>query len=153
MPKTQKIIFLPDIGTLSTYEIPQGDNIRVDDGFEQGMQIPIFYDPMIAKLIVYGKNRDEAIERMKFAIARYKIEGIKTTLKFGDFVMNHPDFITGNFDTKFVEKNFHPNDFDDNETQMAALAAALFFDKYNHNILVVEKGNVLDSSNWKKNRV
>ena len=100
--------FLPDIGTLHTYIRPQGVGIRVDDGYEEGQEISIYYDPMIAKLIVYGKDRTEAIERMKRAIYEYQISGVKTTLPFCEYVLNHKDFIDGTFTTKFVEKNYNP---------------------------------------------
>src|SRR6201994_840389 len=100
--------FLPDIGTLQTYVTPKGPGVRVDDGFEQGMEIPIYYDPMIAKLVAYGKDRAEAIERMIRAIDEYQITGITTTLAFGKFVMQHPAFTNGNFDTHFVKKYFTP---------------------------------------------
>lgn len=97
--------FLPDIGKLLRYEIPIMDFVRVDDAFVQGNTIPIYYDPMIAKLVVKGHNREDAIEKMKKAINAYKIEGVATTLEFGQFVMNHPSFINGEYDTKFV--NIH----------------------------------------------
>jgi len=101
--------FLPDIGTLTTYVRPQGPGVRVDDGFEQGMEIPIYYDPMIAKLITYGHNRQEAIERMLRAIAEYQITGIETTLKFGTYVLQHPAFVSGHFDTNFIRDHFPPD--------------------------------------------
>lgn len=100
--------FLPSIGKLQTYITPKGDGIRVDDGFEQGMEIPIFYDPLIAKLIVHGNNRMDAINKMKEAISQYQIEGIATTLAFGNFVMNNEAFIHGNFDTHFIKQYFTP---------------------------------------------
>ncbi|MGB5372109.1 MAG: acetyl-CoA carboxylase biotin carboxylase subunit, partial [Flavobacteriaceae bacterium] len=81
--------FMPSIGTLSTYRRPEGAGIRLDDGFEQGMVVPIYYDPMLSKLITYGKNREEAIQRMIEAIGQYKIEGVATTLAFGKFVCEH----------------------------------------------------------------
>ncbi|MBX2887810.1 MAG: acetyl-CoA carboxylase biotin carboxylase subunit [Ferruginibacter sp.] len=100
--------FLPSIGTLDTYSLPNGDGIRVDDGFTQGMEIPIFYDPLIAKLIVHGKDRMDAISKMKEAIAAFHIEGIATTLPFGTFVMNNNAFITGKFNTHFIQQYFTP---------------------------------------------
>ncbi len=100
--------FLPSIGTLDTYSLPSGDGIRVDDGFTQGMEIPIFYDPLIAKLIVHGKDRMDAISKMKEAIATFHIEGIATTLPFGTFVMNNNAFITGKFNTHFIQQYFTP---------------------------------------------
>ena len=144
--------FLPDIGILQTYVTPKGPGVRVDDGFEQGMEIPIYYDPMIAKLITYGKDRTEAIERMIRAIDEYQISGIQTTLAFGKFVMQHPAFISGNFDTHFVEKYFSPavESRDGQEAMMAALIAAQFIKQQNP-----EKGENLSpsqASNWKMNR-
>ena len=100
--------FLPDIGTLEYYEKPEGPGVRVDDGFEEGMEIPIFYDPMISKLIVHGNCREEAIHRMKRAIKEYRIAGVKNTLIFGSFVMEHPEFVKGNFTTHFVDEHFTP---------------------------------------------
>lgn len=117
--------FLPDIGTLQTYVTPKGPGVRVDDGFEQGMEIPIYYDPMIAKLVTYGKDRTEAIERMVRAIDEYTITGITTTLGFGRFVMQHPAFTSGRFDTHFVQKYFTPEVLQTENEQEAFVAALL----------------------------
>ncbi|TVR79753.1 MAG: acetyl-CoA carboxylase biotin carboxylase subunit [Chitinophagaceae bacterium] len=100
--------FLPDTGKLTNYQIPAGFGVRVDDGFREGMDIPVYYDPMIAKLIVHGLNREEAISRMIRAIEEYKISGIKNTLQFGKFVLEHPAFKDGSFDTHFVKNYFEP---------------------------------------------
>jgi propionyl-CoA carboxylase alpha chain len=130
--------FLPDIGKLEVYKTPQGAGVRTDDGFEQGMDIPIYYDPMIAKLIVYGANREEAIQRMVRAIDEYEIVGIKTTLTFCKFVMQHEAFQSGNFDTKFVEKHFKPELLESKGKKeegkiAAALVAHLFGTKKGNN--------------------
>lgn len=98
--------FLPSIGTLEKYRLELDENIRLDSGYREGMEIPIYYDPMIAKLVAYGKNRKEAIQRLKEAIQHFLIEGIETTLPFGLFVCNHKDFQEGNFDTHFVQDHF-----------------------------------------------
>lgn len=98
--------FTPDIGTLNRYRIPTGKSVRVDDAFEEGMEIPIYYDPMIAKLVVWGKTRAEAIDRAIKAIDAYQISGVKTTLDFGKFVLKHEAFRSGNFDTNFVKEHF-----------------------------------------------
>ena len=95
--------FLPDIGRLQTYQRPGGIGVRVDDGFEEGMEVPIYYDPMLSKLITHGKDREEATERMIRAIEDYKVAGVETTLSFGKYVMQHPAFISGDFDTHFVK--------------------------------------------------
>jgi acetyl-CoA carboxylase, biotin carboxylase subunit len=145
--------FLPDIGRLNVYLIPQGEGIRVDDGFDEGMDIPIYYDPMIAKLVAHGENRAQAIEKLKKAINDYKIEGVKTTLGFGTFVLNHPAFTTGNFDTGFVGKYFHPGMIDDEEALLACLVAAKLYDEKDHTFLVKEAGNFEKKSNWLTNRL
>lgn len=146
--------FLPDIGNLKTYVRPQGPGVRVDDGFEEGMDIPIYYDPMIAKLVTYGKNREEARQRMLRAIDEYEISGVKTTLDFCRFALDHDSFVSGNFDTNFVKDHFKPEyleTVDEEEAQVAALLAAK---------LVEEKSKSTSSSstsekrsNWKANRM
>lgn len=98
--------FTPDIGNLKRYRIPSGRSIRVDDAFVEGMDIPIYYDPMIAKLVVWGKTREDAINRTIKAIDEYQISGLKTTLDFGKYVMKHEAFRSGNFDTNFVKHYF-----------------------------------------------
>jgi acetyl/propionyl-CoA carboxylase alpha subunit len=144
--------FLPDIGKLHTYRTPQGYGVRVDDSFEAGMEIPIQYDPMIAKLITFGATRDEAIQRMKRAIADYTITGIETTLSFGAFAMNHEAYVKGDFDTKFIELYFNPeklkNNRSDLHTAAAVSAGDLFFQYEGKEIQVVEN----PSSNWQLKR-
>jgi len=98
--------FTPDIGILKRYRKPTADYIRIDDAFEEGMEIPIYYDPMIAKLVTWGKNREESIERMIQAIDEFEISGLKTTLDFGKYVMKHEAFRSGDFDTNFVKTYF-----------------------------------------------
>jgi len=118
--------FLPDIGKLVTYRRPMGPGVRVDDGFEEGMDIPIYYDPMIAKLITHGKDRDEAIARMVRAIDEYTITGCQTTLGFCRWAIQHPAFVSGDFDTHFVKKYFTPevlNSSSEEEMLVAALTA------------------------------
>ncbi len=117
--------FLPDIGTLNKYETPTGQGVRLDDAYSQGETIPIYYDPMIAKLVFYGKDRLAAIEGMKKAISDYRIEGIKTTLDFGTFVMNHPAFISGNFTTNFVKEYFNADKLKEAENNVFPAAAEL----------------------------
>lgn len=144
--------FLPDIGKLEIYRIPKGEGVRVDDGFDEGMDIPIYYDPMIAKLIAHGVNRQDAIEKLKQAIADYQIKGVKTTLPFGTFVLHHPAFTTGNFDTKFVDNYFHPEQLAQDETLLASLIAAKILQEHSKRFEVVESGNVTSASNWRTNR-
>ena len=122
--------FLPSIGTLTKYQKPVGEGIRVDDGYEEGMSIPIYYDPMIAKLVVHGKTRTEAIQKMLQAIKEYKIEGVSTTLPFGTFVFEHDAFFSGHFDTHFVKNYYTPEKIKQkhkDNAEIAALAAVKYW--------------------------
>jgi acetyl-CoA carboxylase, biotin carboxylase subunit len=147
--------FLPDIGKLKTYQRPMGLGIRVDDGFEEGMDIPIYYDPMISKLIVHAASREEAIERMISAIDQYKIIGVSTTLGFCKFVLKHKAFRTGDFDTHFVKNYFTPEVLQEkateDEAKIAACIVAHLFEsgKKKSASIGTEKQSV---SNWRKNR-
>lgn len=148
--------FLPDIGTLSTYKIPQGTGVRVDDGFEQGMNIPIYYDPMIAKLITHGKDRNEAISRMIRAINNYQIRGVETTLKFCKFVLQHKNFISGNFDTHFIRNFFNPplaEQEDKDEAIVAALFGAKFFHERKADATPQQNRSERKISKWTMNRL
>jgi propionyl-CoA carboxylase alpha chain len=122
--------FLPSVGNLETYQLPVGEGIRVDNGFREGMDIPIYYDPMLSKLITYGKTREEAIELMLEAIQNYKVKGVQTTLPFGSFVFAHEAFRTGNFDTHFVKNYYAPEMIKEqtaNEAEVAAMIALYQF--------------------------
>ena len=142
---------MPDVGTLTTYSRPQGPGIRVDDGFEQGMEVPIYYDPMIAKLITYGRDREEARQRMLRAIEEYRITGVKTTLPFCHYVFGHQEFINGNFDTKFVEKYFAAEDLQTatpDEERVAALAAVWVATQSQQQQTAMQNGTTL--SPWRQ---
>jgi len=150
--------FLPDIGKLRIYNPPKGPGVRVDDGFEEGMEIPIYYDSMISKLITYGKDREEAIQRMIRAIDEYKISGVETTLSFCKFVMQHKAFTSGKFDTHFVAQYFKPemlNAAADNEenNMLAALVADIFVSKSERKQFVANTvSENKATSNWRKRR-
>lgn len=143
--------FTPSIGNLSVYQQPKGKGIRVDDGFREGMDVPIYYDPMISKLITYGNNREEAIALMRTAIDNYKVEGIKTTLPFGKYVCEHDAFVSGSFDTHFVKQYYNPDQIiasQKEEQKVAALMALrIHLDQEKK---VKEFAN--DSDNWITNR-
>jgi|TARA_R110000782_G_scaffold267159_1_gene362281 acetyl-CoA carboxylase biotin carboxylase subunit len=145
--------FLPDIGRLNTYQRPEGMGVRVDDGFEEGMQIPIYYDPMISKLITHGKDREEAINRMIRAIDDYIISGVETTLPFCKFALQHDAFKSGNFDTHFVGTYFTPekllNSFPELE-EVAALFAVKVYEENEQKLSVSANKNVV--SKWKLRR-
>jgi len=141
--------FLPSIGTLTTYIKPEGEGVRVDDGYEEGMTIPIYYDPMIAKLATHGKTRIEAIQKMKQAIKDYKIEGLSTTLPFGTFVFEHDAFLSGHFDTHFVQDYYTPELIIEKQKSNAEVAALVGLSYW------MEKGKMINpvenkSTSWKR---
>ena len=144
--------FLPNVGSLETYIRPKGEGIRLDDGYEQGQDIPIYYDPMIAKLITYGKTREEAIGLMLKAINDYQIEGVATTLPFGKFVCEHEAFTSGNFDTHFVKNYFSTEQLFANqkeEQEIAAVLATQLLLKEKKQLKAVKNENSI----WKKSRI
>ncbi|NUM74352.1 acetyl-CoA carboxylase biotin carboxylase subunit [candidate division KSB1 bacterium] len=126
--------FIPAIGRLTHVHKPDGFGIREDSGVYAGGEISVYYDPMISKLIAWGANREEAIRRMRRALREYEIGGVKTTIPFCLWVMQHEKFCAGEFDTHFVQNEFLPEQLakqsdgrDDLENlrAIAALAAAL----------------------------
>lgn len=122
--------FLPNVGFLSTYKLPEGEGIRVDNGIEEGMDVPIYYDPMLSKLVTYGKTREESIELMIKAIDNYHVEGVATTLPFGKFVMEHEAFRSGDFDTGFVKSYYNPEKMKANLDTEAEIAAMIALQQY-----------------------
>ncbi|MBC8769791.1 acetyl-CoA carboxylase biotin carboxylase subunit [Arenibacter sp. BSSL-BM3] len=143
--------FLPSMGTLETYKRPEGEGVRLDDGFEEGMTIPMYYDPMLAKLITYGKNREEAIQLMIRAISDFKIKGISTTLPFGKFVCEHEAFTSGNFDTHFVKNYFKPELLHQQygqERKIAALVGLKLFLEHQEQLKLPDNQN----SDWSLKR-
>ncbi len=146
--------FLPDTGRLEIYQPPKGPGVRVDDGYEEGMDIPIFYDSMIAKLVAYAATRDEAIDRLCRAIDEYYIKGIKTTLEFGKWAVQTEPFRTGKFDTKFIEKHFKPEyllQYDEGAEQVAAILATVAWGKDKKQDTTAHLANV-SISKWQLNR-
>jgi acetyl/propionyl-CoA carboxylase alpha subunit len=147
--------FLPDTGSLDVYMRPQGPGVRVDDGLRQGMDISIYYDPMIAKLIVHSFDRKSAIEKMKRAIEEYNIQGVKTTLGFGAFVLDNRHFKSGDFDTHFIEKHFDPDEatkLDKKTSEIAALASILIYNDINKPQKSIQKKSNTKQKYWLKNR-
>ena len=137
---------------------PQGNGVRVDDGFEQGMEIPIYYDSMIGKLITYGKDRNEAIDKMIRAIDEFKITGIQTTLQFCKFVLKHEAFVSGKFDTRFIGLYYTPEKLDepadaDEEIIAAMLTNHLLTHKKVNNSSNSSMGIPIQQSQWKANRI
>ncbi len=122
--------FLPSPGTIANYHEPQGPGVRVDSGVYPGAAIPMYYDPMVAKLIVWGKDRAEAIARGRGALEEFSIDGVATTIDFHRRVLAHPEFVAGNTNTHFIDQHFG-KEFKqsgmDNDTQRAIVMAAALY--------------------------
>lgn len=122
--------FLPTPGTISVYRQPQGPGVRVDSGVYWGYEVPIYYDPMIAKLVVWGQDREEAIARAAAALEEYQIVGVVTTIEFHRRILDHPEFKKGNTTTDFIPR--HMGEFktltteDENLKRAIAMAATLY---------------------------
>jgi acetyl-CoA carboxylase biotin carboxylase subunit len=117
--------FLPNPGRIVALRAPGGPGVRDDSGVYEGYEVPIHYDPMISKLVAYGYSRRDAIQRMRRAVSEYKILGIPTTLSFFERVLQHPDFVAGDYDTAFVERVLSPGVTRERPVTVAVAAAAI----------------------------
>ena len=144
--------FMPATGNLQEYRRPQGLGVRVDDGLEQGMDISIYYDPMIAKLITFGADRNEAIARMRRAISEYKISGVQTTLDFADYVLTHDAFVSGDFDTHFVANYFTPEALSNDDASLEEIGAAAIASLLQSKKTKQRVASAPQESRWKANR-
>ncbi|MFC2150526.1 acetyl/propionyl/methylcrotonyl-CoA carboxylase subunit alpha [Calditrichota bacterium] len=135
--------FLPDAGTVESVLRPDGPWVRVDSGVQQGSEVGLHYDPMVAKLVVWGPDRAQAIRRMERALSEYRVTGFKTNIPFNIWVMRHPRFNSGEFDTRFIEQEWHPEEVDCYEDQeiVAAIAAALWDKEQNSTSVLLRNGN------------
>lgn len=122
--------FFPSTGLIERLREPAGPGVRVESGIHVGYEVPIYYDPLVSKLLVWAPTRAEAIERMKRALGEYHIEGIKTTIPFHKAGMDSEEFRKGEFDTSFVDDVFYPNyaGGSSEHSDIAAVAAALVAD-------------------------
>lgn len=147
--------FMPSPGKIYKISEPLGLGVRTDGYVYEGYEIPLFYDPMISKLIVWGKNRNESINRMRRALYEYKITGVKTSIKYLERIMNNPNFIAGKYDTHFIEDNqdqlMKSNNCEDC-SDMVIIAA--FIDYLNKISSTQELKNEFaqPQSRWKKNQ-
>jgi acetyl-CoA carboxylase biotin carboxylase subunit len=118
--------FLPSTGRITGLHEPTGPGVRLDSGIYEGFGVSLYYDPLISKLSVWGETRGEAILRMRRALEEYRIMGVKTNIPFHQQMMDHVEFIYGQFDTTFVENRFAMQERDKGELiKTAAIAAAL----------------------------
>jgi acetyl-CoA carboxylase biotin carboxylase subunit len=149
--------FLPSIGEIAKLQPPQGFGVREDRGVDQGNEISVFYDPMISKLIVWSSSRDEAINKMTRALREYIIIGVKTNIKACEWIINHPRFIKGDFDTHFISDSFkiHGENINSAKTSHAIAATVAFLRKYksmkNKNF-EAEADSKSSVSNWGRKR-
>ncbi len=102
--------FLPAAGIIAAENDPAGPGVRLDSGIYQGMRIPLFYDSLLAKLICWGRDRTEAIARLRRALDEYSIAGVRTTIPFHQWLMRNPAFLTGEFSTDFIAEQWHPDE-------------------------------------------
>ena len=127
--------FLPSPGRITRLRLPQGPGVRDDGGVYEGAEVSIYYDPMISKFAVYGKDREEAIDRMRRALMEYEVGGIKTTLPFFREIMDDPEFVEGKLDTGFISRfNERKRSVEPDEVtrDMAIIAAALKYYRSKH---------------------
>ncbi len=122
--------FLPSPGKITRLRIPQGSGVRDDGGIYEGSEISIYYDPMISKFAVHGRNRAEAIDRMRRALQEYEVGGIKTTLPFFREIVEDKEFIDGKLDTGFIERfkeRKQSKEISETESDLGLIASALAF--------------------------
>ena len=123
--------FMPSPGRITGLRVPHGPGVRDDSGAYEGGEVPIFYDPMISKLITWGETRPHALARMQRALAEYEVRGIKTTIPFFQWVLTDEDFIAGRFDTGFIDRKLSARNGaplrepSEAQQELAAIAAAL----------------------------
>lgn len=145
--------FMPSAGKVYKISNPLGLGVRTDGYVYEGYEIPIYYDPMISKLIVWGKTRDEAIARMRRALYEYKITGVKTSIKMLERVMNNKNFIAGNYDTHFIEKNLEQLTSKSSTSKSDDMVIIAAFIDYLDKISIPSTSNkefVCAQSRWKK---
>ncbi len=104
--------FLPASGSVAALHDPAGPGVRLESAIFEGLTIPLFYDSLLAKLICWGRDRDEALARLRRALDEYVIAGIRTTIPFHQWLVRHPRFLAGDFSTDFVAEEWHPDDRD-----------------------------------------
>ncbi len=145
--------FIPSTGTITTLTVPTGPGVRVDTGIYSGYEVTPYYDSLLAKLICWGEDRAEAILRMRRALDEFTLMGIKHNIPFHQNLMNSFSFLSGRFDTRFVEERFsmttYEEPFKDSDLETAAIAATLFAHRQRQLASQVVQRGSRDTSNWK----
>lgn len=140
--------FLPAVGKITKYKCPDYDFVRLDDFVYEGYEIPIYYDNMFAKLIVWGENREQAIQRLIKTIDGFELDGVPNTLDFGRFVLQHPKFIEGDFDTNFIANYYTPEAIAKQDEALNKAAALFTYIEFNEHKVVQTPQN--SGSKWKE---
>jgi len=143
--------FMPSGGKITTLQEPTGPGVRVESGIYEGFEVSLFYDPMIAKLIVWGENRAEALLRMRRALNEYRIGGLKTSIPFHQQIMNSTQFMWGAFDTNFLQDRFNVTFIERPEMELsAAIAAALVAHGKGQQATMLAPATTQAGSSWKR---
>jgi len=141
--------YMPSTGVITTSQLPAGPGVRVDTGVFPGFHITPFYDPMISKLICYGKTRAEAVLRMRRALEEYRITGVKTNIPFHQRMMDSHRFLSGSFDTEFVENRFSLTDRELPHAMEAAILAALAYHEQSQRAAQIVRAGSKETGHWK----
>ena len=141
--------FMPSTGTITAITLPTGPGIRVDTGVYEGYEITPYYDSMISKLICYGETRADAVLRMRRALEEYRIMGVKTNIPFHQHMMDSHRFLSGQFDTNFVEERFSMSEREAPDTLEAAIFATLVAHRRDQQASQMVAPGERDTSNWK----
>jgi len=144
--------FAPSIGKINHHQLATGPGVRIDRGIEINSEVPIYYDPILAKLITWGKDRGESIERMKRALKEYQISGVTTNIPIFNWILNNKKFVDGSFDINFLDQDFIPllpdkwkKDLTDDYSEIAAVISALI-KEFDHNVNY--KNEVSKKNQW-----
>lgn len=141
--------YLPSTGTVTVSRLPTGPGVRIDTGVFPGYEVTPYYDPLLSKLICYGETRGEAALRMRRALEEYRIMGVKTNIPFHQHMMDSHRFLTGQFDTKFVEERFRMGNREAPHEMEAAILAALMAHRQGQQASQIVAPGARDTSNWK----
>ncbi len=140
--------FLPSTGRLDEYLSPSGPGVRVDEGFGRGSEISIYYDPLIAKLVCWSRDRNSAIERMKRALSEYKIFGVTSNISFLKEIFSHQKFVSGDFDINFLEKEFRFSTEQNEELTEAISVFTAWLKKRNSSANNGSATKISNGNNW-----
>ncbi|MEE9554631.1 MAG: acetyl-CoA carboxylase biotin carboxylase subunit [candidate division Zixibacteria bacterium] len=141
--------FLPSTGTLRSYHEPAGPGVRIDSGVYEGAEISVYYDPMISKLLTHGKDRKQAIERMKRALEEYRISGVTTNIEFHKTILDHPEFVKGHLSTHFIDDYYKDEGEKADHIEQAAAVVAALYEHNARNKLTVSPLTKTRISAWK----